>query len=155
MNKKSNHLFNFRTIREFSLAQISVLVYYYYCTSIMQPIQKLSPVQRKELNRLLRCQRTAILPDKTTLLWFNPFTVLSLDLEDCDSFSSIQPQIIENYRASALLVHPDKNPDPDAAKAFSILAEAYQLLKGKNHFYFSKRFFANFVFRSSMVKSLL
>lgn len=82
----------------------------------MQPVPSLK--QRKEVQRILRCRRTAKASEETHITWFNPFSVLQIDIQNQNwgRFSSLsltnlsEQEITVQYRQIAVQIHPDKNP---------------------------------------------
>ena len=56
------------------------------------------------------------------VLFIDPFDIMNI------SYNSTEEQIKRKYRATAMLIHPDKCSLPDAADAFHILEKAYKFL---------------------------
>ena len=55
--------------------------------------------------------------------YFNPYDAMQLTGDATDT------DIKKQYRALSMLVHPDKNPHPEAAAAFNVLDSAYKQLQ--------------------------
>jgi len=92
----------------------------------MDSLPRSTPAQKKEVLRLSRCKRVWR-KNETCVSWFNPFSVLLLDLEELGA--SWKPEVQKQYYRISVLVHPDKNPHPEADSAFTVLSSAYHYLK--------------------------